>query len=247
MPHLSELHGAATHLAVVAIPLYVIVLLCRRADLGGTALVRAEPWVVGGAVVGTVLAGATGLLVWGQAQTELRGNSFRIGTVHFWLGIVVTLIVFGVAAWRFRRVKQDRHTHGHALLAGGLLALVAVLTQGYLGGRMTYHHGVGVDAGGQFAQTAHGVSNLEVALAKGTAPAAAGRRAFALSGLGCASCHGDQAEGLRGPSLAGGAELEEFRHVHGTGLFPPNVVTDRDFAAIDAWLQTLQRRGRRGD
>ena len=167
MPHLSELHGAATHLAVVAIPLYVIVLLCRRADLGGDALVRAEPWVVGGAVVGTVLAGATGLLVWGQAQTELRGNSFRIGTVHFWLGIAVTLIVFGVAAWRFRRVKQDRHTHGHALLAGGLLALVAVFAQGYLGGRMTYHHGVGVDAGGQFAQTAHGVSNLEVALAKG--------------------------------------------------------------------------------
>jgi uncharacterized membrane protein len=242
VPHLSELHGAATHLAVVAIPLYVIVLLCRRADLGGDALVRAEPWVVGGAVAGTVLAGATGLLVWGQAQTELRGHAFRIGTLHFWLGIVVTAIVFVVAGWRFRRVKQDRHTHGHALLTGGLLALVAVLAQGYLGGRMTYHHGVGVDAGGQFAQTADGVRELDVALARGTAPAAAGREAFARSGLGCASCHGDQAEGLRGPSLADGVELEEFRHVHGTGLFPPSVVTDRDFAAINAWLRTLTRR-----
>jgi mono/diheme cytochrome c family protein len=109
---------------------------------------------------------------------------------------------------------------------------------------MTYHHGVGVDAGGQFAQTADGVRKLDVALARGTAPAAAGQRAFARGGLGCASCHGDQAEGLRGPSLAGGAELEEFRHVHGTGLFPPTVVTDRDFAAVNAWLQTLQRRGR---
>jgi hypothetical protein len=81
--------------------------------------------------VGTVLAGATGLLVWGQAQTELRGHAFRIGTVHFWLGIAVTVIVLVVAGWRFRRVQQDRHTHGHALLAGGLLALVAVLAQGY--------------------------------------------------------------------------------------------------------------------
>ena len=217
MPHLSELHGAATHLAVVAIPLYVIVLLCRRAELGGDARVKAEPWVVAGAVA---------------------------GTVHFWLGIAVTVIVLGVAGWRLRRVKQDRHTHGRTLLAGGVLALVAVLGQGYLGGRMTYHHGVGVDAGGQFAQTADGVRQLGLAMAKGTAPAVAGRQAFSRSGLGCASCHGDQAQGLRGPSLAGGVELTEFRHVHGKGLFPPKVVTDSDFAAINAWLRTLS--GRRG-
>jgi hypothetical protein len=29
MPHLSELHGAATHLAVVAIPVYLIVVLAQ--------------------------------------------------------------------------------------------------------------------------------------------------------------------------------------------------------------------------
>ena len=246
MPHLSELHGAATHLAVVAIPLYVIVLLCRRAGLGGTALVAAEPWVVGSAVAGTVLAGATGLLVWGEAQTELRGGQFTLGTAHFWLGIAVTVIVLAVAAWRFWRVQQDRHTHGHALLAGGLLALVAVLAQGYIGGRMTYDQGVGVDRGGQFAQTATGTRQLDLALARGADQAAAGRMAFARSGLGCASCHGDQAQGLRAPALAGGSELEEFRGVHGDGLFPPAVVTDRDFTAIDAWLRTLGSSGARG-
>ena len=83
-----------------------------------------------------------------------------------------------------------------------------------------------------------------MALARGTDAAAAGRRAFARSGLGCASCHGDQAEGLRGPSLAGGRGLDDFRRVHGAGLFPPAVVSDRDFAAVDAWLKTL-RSGRR--
>ena len=247
MPHLSELHGAATHLAVVAIPVYVISLLCRRADLGGDALARAEPWIVAAAVVGTVLAGVTGLLVWGQAQTELRGDRFLLGTVHFWLGITVTIIVFVVAAWRFWRVKQDRHTHGHALLAGGLLALAAVLVQGYVGGRMTYDQGVGVDGGGQYAQTAIGAEQLGVALAKGTPPATAGRQAFAPTGLGCASCHGDRAEGERGPQLAGGVELGQFRHVHAGGLFPPAVVTDRDFRAIDAWLQTLPSTRRHRD
>jgi mono/diheme cytochrome c family protein len=240
VPHLSELHGAATHLAVVAIPLYVIVLLCRRAGIGRVTLDAAEPWVVGGAVAGTVLAGATGLLVWGQAQTELRDGQFALGTAHFWLGIAVTVIVLAVAGWRFWRVQQDRHTHGHALLAGGVLALVAVLAQGYLGGRMTYDQGVGIHAGGQFAQTATGASRLDVALAQGTDTAIAGRRGFARSGLGCASCHGDQAQGLRGPNLAGGRGLDDFRRVHATGLFPPDVVSDRDFAAINAWLRTLK-------
>jgi mono/diheme cytochrome c family protein len=127
------------------------------------------------------------------------------------------------------------------LLAGGVLAVAAVLAQGYLGGRMTYDQGVGIDSGGQFAQTATGARRLDVALARGTAPAAAGRQAFARSGLGCASCHGDQAEGQRGPNLAGGRDVEEFRRVHATGLFPPSVVSDRDFAAIDAWLRTLRR------
>jgi hypothetical protein len=36
----------------------------------------------------------------------------------------------------------------------------------------------------------------------------------------------------------------DFRRVHGAGLFPPAVVSDRDFAAVDAWLKTL-RSGRR--
>jgi mono/diheme cytochrome c family protein len=239
MPHLSELHGAATHLAVVAIPVYLLVLLIRRAGRGGTALPAAEPWIVGATVAGVVLAGVTGLLVWGQAQTTLRGNSFRIGTVHFWLGIALTAIVLAVAGWRRFRVATDRHTHGAELVAGGLLALVAVLAQGYLGGRMTYHQGVGVDRGGQYAQTATGKAQLEVALATGTSPAAAGRQAFSRRGLGCATCHGDRAQGLRGPRLAGGTELTNFRSVHGHGLFPPTVVTDRDFAAIEAWLRTL--------
>src|SRR4051812_15790918 len=62
--HLSELHGAATHLAVVAIPLFAILYACRRAGAGGIAVERAEPWALGACVVGVAAAGATGLLVW---------------------------------------------------------------------------------------------------------------------------------------------------------------------------------------
>jgi len=239
MPHLSELHGAATHLAVVAVPVYLLILLVRRTGRGGDALIASEPWVLGAALAGVALAGITGLLVRGQAQTELRGNSVRLGTIHFWLGIALALMLVILAAWRRRRVTTDRHTHGLELVSGGILALVAVLAQGYIGGRMTYHQGVGIDAAGQFAQSGRGAADLEVALARGSSPAQAGQRAFGPGGLGCALCHGDRAQGLRGPRLAGGVELGDFRHVHGKGLFPPKLVTDHDFAAIDAWLKTL--------
>ncbi len=239
MPHLSELHGAATHLAVVAVPTYLLILLVRRAGRGGATLAAVEAWVMAATVAGVALAGVTGLLVWGQAQTTLRGNSFRVGTVHFWLGIALAVLIAVLAGWRRFRAATDRHTHGVELVAGGVIALVAVLAQGYLGGRMTYHQGVGVYDAGQFAQTASGTAALESALARGVAPATAGRQAFAVTGLGCAACHGDRAQGMRGPRLAGGVELEEFRGVHGHGLFPPRAVSDRDFAAIDAWLRTL--------
>jgi uncharacterized membrane protein len=239
MPHLSELHGAATHLAVIAIPVYLVLLLVRRAGRGGDAIGAAEPWALGASLVGVALAGVTGLLVRGQSQTELRGNSIRIGTVHFWLGIALALMLVLLAARRWRRAGSDRHTHGWELVTGGVIALAAVLAQGYLGGRMTYQHGVGIDAAGQFAQSARGAANLEVALARGTAPATAGKQAFSSAGLGCALCHGDHAQGLRGPRLAGGVDLRDFRRVHGNGLFPPKIVSDRDFAAIEAWLETL--------
>ena len=60
----------------------------------------------------------------------------------------------------------------------GVLALGLVFVQGYLGGRMTYEHGVGVYDGGQMARTAIGVSKLDVALARGVDQVTAGRMAF---------------------------------------------------------------------
>jgi uncharacterized membrane protein len=175
MPHLSELHGAATHLAVIAIPVYVLVLLARRLGRGGDWLRHAEPWVVGAALAGTLLAGATGLLVWGQAQQTLRGSSLRVGTVHFWLGIALTLMTVVLVAWRFRRAQTDRHTHSVELLAGGVIALVAVFAQSYLGGRMTYNSAVGVASAGQLAESAAGATRAARAATARWPRAIAGR------------------------------------------------------------------------
>jgi len=97
MPHLSELHGAATHLAVVAIPLFAILHLLRRIGRGGAAVAAAEPWALGGAILGIAASGITGLLVWGEAQTTLRGQDFRLGTIRssVGFGVRLNLPIFG--------------------------------------------------------------------------------------------------------------------------------------------------------
>ncbi len=236
MLHLSEIHGAATHLAVIAIPAYLIVVALQWYGVRSW-LRAAEPWVGGAAVIGIALAGLSGLLVRGEAQTTLRGSDLQVGTIHFWLGIALAVLVLGIAAWRWR---QANRLVSLALVAAALTATVFVFAQGYLGGRMTYQQAVGIQDGGQLAQSAAGASQLNTALATGTPAVRAGRQAFSTMGLGCAACHGDQAQGARGPRLAGGVDLEEFRHVHGSGLFPPQIVSDRDFDAVNAWLQTLR-------
>jgi mono/diheme cytochrome c family protein len=238
LPHLSELHGAATHLAVVAIPLYALVVLLRKIGTTHPSLAPIEPWVLGAALVGVAASGATGLLVWGQAQQGLRGDTFRNGSVHFWLGIALAVVVLGVVVLRYKPLQRGGHVVSAPVVAVAALAFAMVGVQGYVGGRMTYEHGVGVDRGGQFAQTATGAEQLNLALAQGVSPEQAGAKAFSTTGLGCAACHGDKAQGGRAPALAGGRELEEFRGVHGHGLFPPSVVTDEDFAAIVAFLKT---------
>jgi mono/diheme cytochrome c family protein len=249
MPHLSELHGASTHLAVVAIPVFAVLHFLRRAGRGGAAVAGAEPWALAASLLGVATSGLTGLLVWGQAQTMLRGSHFGIGSVHFWLGIAIAILSVAVTAdWYLSRRREGASHRPVIVPVLAVLIVAGVAVQGYLGGRMTYDRAVGVADGGELAQTAAGTAQLDVALAKGTDPATAGKQAFSETGLGCASCHGELAKGDRGPALAGGRDLDEFRHVHGHGLFPEQVVTDRDFAAIDAWLRTLPRApGERGD
>jgi cytochrome c553 len=236
LPHLSELHGASTHLAVVAIPVYLLITVLRRLGRGGDAVAVLEPWVLAAMVLGVAAAGLTGLLVWGQAQQGLP--------VHFWLGIALALVVVFTAGLRYRPIAARRPAVGLAVIMAAALAFAMDGVQGYVGGRMTYEHGIGVEAGGQFAQTARGADALHLALAGATSPAAAGAAAFATTGLGCAACHGDHAQGARGPALAGGRGLDAFRRVHAHGLFPPSVVNNRDYAAILAFLKTQPGQGR---
>ena len=166
---------------MVAVPVYLLILLVRRAGRGGSALTAAEPWVVGAALAGVALAGITGSARLGPVEDQAaRLAAGAWAPSHFWLGIVLALVVVAVAAWRFKRgVRRPPHPRRSSWSRAALLALAAVLAQGYIGGRMTYDHAVGIDSGGQLAQTASGAAQLEVALARRHA-GRAGRQAGVL-------------------------------------------------------------------
>lgn len=70
---------------MVAIPLHLVLLVLRRMSRGGEAARLWEPWVLGAAALAIVASGLTGLLVRGESLTELRGDDYGIGGIHFWL------------------------------------------------------------------------------------------------------------------------------------------------------------------
>jgi uncharacterized membrane protein len=229
---LAEIHGLIVHLPLLAVPTFALLAAMRWRGAGGALVVEAERWAFGAALAGTAVAVVSGLTVLGEARTELRGSTQRLIYVHLAVGVAL-LVLLLTLAWRRRRQASTR-----TLALAGVAALVLATVGGYLGGRMVFAQGVGVRAGGQFAQTARGAEDLAVGMAAGASSVRLGREAF-RTGLRCASCHGFDAQGDVGPPLAGGFGLEGFRETHGRGLFPSSVVTDRMVRSIQAWLETL--------
>ena len=238
MPSLAEIHGLIVHLPLLAVPVLALLVLLERLGRGGDLVRGSQPWVLAAGAVGSVVAVGSGLLVFGGAQKTLRGSSGRLIWIHLGLGLVLAVVLV-LLGWCWRRAAATGGAPAFGTRAGiTALALVLVVGVGYAGGKMVYAQGVGVDAGGQFAQTARGASALAAGLATHADPVALGREAF-QTGLGCGSCHGMNAQGGRAPALAGGVPADWFRGAHGAGLFPASVVTDPMFKAVDAWLKTL--------
>jgi uncharacterized membrane protein len=246
VPSLAEIHGLIVHLPLLAVPVLALLVALERLGRGGDLPRRVQPWVLAGAAGGAVVAVLSGLLVLGTAQRTLRGDTARLVWIHLGLALVLAtaLLVLGALWWRDARRGAAPTFGTRAALAGA--ALVLVVSVGYVGGKMVYAQGVGVAAGGQFAQTARGSEVLAAGIATGADRPALGRQAF-KTGLGCGSCHGMQAQGGRAPALGGGIDLEEFRGAHGTSLFPQSVVTDPMFQVLNDWLRTLPGRHRGRD
>lgn len=184
---LHEIHPSVIHLPLGLLPFSV------GADLAGRLRGEDRLHDIGratlyGAAGGAWAAGATGLLA--QQQVDGDDDAFDTLITHRTLNIVGTMALTGLALWRRR---QPRASVGYLL--AGLGTLGAVLYSAYLGGKMVYTHGMGVEA-------ADGLQGEVPELTPSEARTAA-RRAVTDTVEGARLTAEETAEGKVAPSLGG--------------------------------------------
>ena len=151
----AHAHGVESTAAVFHHPIHPMVIAFPVATLMGAPLAdvaavvtgdrfwtRAGRWLLLSGLVSGAGASAVGLVDY-VAVPEVR----RLPSAHVHAG--GNLLALGLAAWNLSRRRDDREPPGTLELAlsigtVGLLGLTA-----WLGGELSYRHGVGGDRGGQ--------------------------------------------------------------------------------------------------
>ena len=177
---LQEMHPAMVHLPIALLPLAV------GADVFGSmtdndSLLSFGQKAIGVAAVGAVASAVTGLIAGEEVNVE--GASEDMLITHRNLNFIATLVASGMALWRFNHKKPNAAYLSVGAVGVGVLAYTA-----YLGGKLVYNVGVGVEPAkgvyrkdapalksgqiGSFAKTAgtdlvHGVQHMAQEVAKG--------------------------------------------------------------------------------
>jgi uncharacterized membrane protein len=139
---LQQMHPALVHLPVALLPLAVGADLLGRAT-GNQALLSFGQKAICVAAVGALGAVASGLIAGEEVNVE--GESREMLITHRNLNLVATLAATGMAIWRAMHRRPSALYLGAGAAGIGIVAYTA-----YLGGKLVYDTGVGVEP-------AHGV------------------------------------------------------------------------------------------
>lgn len=134
---LQEMHPALVHLPIALLPLAVGAdAIGRMTD--NEALLSFGQKAIGVAAVGAVGSAVTGLIAGEEVNVE--GASEDMLITHRNLNFIATLVAGGMALWRFNQRKPNAAYLGVGAVGVGVLAYTA-----YLGGKLVYDVGVGVE------------------------------------------------------------------------------------------------------
>ena len=144
--HLQEMHPALVHLPIALLPLAV------GADMAGSVTGSDSVLSFGQkaiciAAAGAVASAVTGLIA--GEEVNVKGASQDMLITHRNLNFIATVVATGMAIWRVNHRKPTAAYLGIGAAGVGILAYTA-----YLGGKLVYDVGVGV-------QPAHGVYRSE--------------------------------------------------------------------------------------
>ena len=137
---LQEMHPAMVHFPIALLPLSLGADVLGRLT-GDYALLEMGRRTMPLAAAGAVTAAAFGLIA--QQAVHAEGQAHDLLVTHRTLNAGLVGITLGMAA---KRMRSSRPSLGY--LAVGLAALGAMGYSAYLGGRMSYEHGVGVKPAG---------------------------------------------------------------------------------------------------
>lgn len=137
---LQEFHPATVHFPIALLPLSLGADALGRMT-GDYALLEMGRRTMPIAAAGAVVAAAFGLIA--QEAVEVDGQAHDLLVTHRTLNAGLVGVTLGMAAARVRR-----HRPGLGYLAVGFAALGVMGYSAYLGGRMSYEHGVGVKPAG---------------------------------------------------------------------------------------------------
>ncbi|HEX7117724.1 MAG TPA: DUF2231 domain-containing protein [Longimicrobiales bacterium] len=141
---LQEVHPSLVHYPIAFLPLAIGADAIGKVTGSRTMLATGKLGIALTAATGA-LAGVFGLIA--QEEVELRDD--RAGDIlvtHRTLNMGFVALATAMAVVRMRRRKPSLR-----YLATGLASIGAVAYSAYLGGKMVYDHGVGVDAAGGIA------------------------------------------------------------------------------------------------
>ncbi len=177
---LQQMHPALVHLPITLLPLAV------GADLVGSltqndSLLSFGRKAIGLAALGALASAVTGLIA--GEEVNVKGESQDMLETHRNLNFVATVVATSMAVWRSRQERPNAVYLGVGVAGVGMLAYTA-----YLGGKLVYDTGVGVEPAngvyrkdapalgkgsvGEFIKTAmtdlvHGVQHMIQEVSKG--------------------------------------------------------------------------------
>jgi uncharacterized membrane protein len=134
---LQEMHPALVHVPITLLPLAVGADLLGRVT-GDKLLLSFGQKAICVAAVGAVASAVTGLVAGEEVNVE--GDSRDMLMTHRNLNFVATLVAGGMALWRANHQKPNAVYLGTGAVGVGVLAYTA-----YLGGKLVYGAGVGVE------------------------------------------------------------------------------------------------------
>lgn len=134
---LQEMHPALVHFPVALLPLAV------GADAVGSLTDSQSAFSFGQiaiciAAVGAIGAAVTGLIA--GEEVNVKGRSQDMLITHRNLNFIATLVACGMAIWRLNQEKPSV-----VYFAAGAVGIGVLTYTAYLGGRLVYDVGVGVD------------------------------------------------------------------------------------------------------